>query len=188
MNCLQVGEKLDLDDPNLVKVVDLVNNLIRGPSPMNALTAMLPFPEMGAWPVISSFTGFKQAKATFKEVFDMVNPYVEEHERTLDPDNIRDFLDLMLIEQKKTTDPGSCFNGTLGKATVVNSMVDLFIAGMETTTTSLVIVVLHLLHHPDVQKKVHEEIDSVSSGGNSTRDNYSLKYLNLVLNSLMVRN
>lgn len=130
---------------------------------MNALTAVLPFPEMGAWPIISSFTGFKQAQNTFAEVFDMASPYVEEHERTLDPDNIRDFLDLMLVEQKKTTDPASCFNGEVGKATVINSMVDLFLAGMETTTTSLVIVALHLLHHPEVQKKVHEEIDSVSS-------------------------
>jgi cytochrome P450 len=159
---LQVGEKLDLDDPNLVKVVTLVNSLVRGPSPMNALTAILPFPEMGAWPIISHFTGFKQAHATFVAVFDLVSPYVEEHERTLDPDNIRDFLDLMLVEQRKTKDPTSCFNGKLGKATIVNSVIDLFIAGMESTASSIVLVVLHLLHHPDVQKKVHEEIDYVS--------------------------
>ena len=147
---------------------------------MNALTAILPSPEMGAWPIISHFTGFKQAKETFVEVFDMVSPYVEEHERTLDPDNIRDFLDLMLDEQKKTTDPGSCFNGKLGKVTIVNAMIDLFIAGMETTTTSLVIAVLHLLHHPDVQKKVHEEIDSVST---DIKCSYRWFFLDLWINS-----
>jgi len=92
----------------------------------------------------------------------LVSPYVEEHERSLDPDNIRDFLDLMLVEQRKTIDPASCFNGKLGKATIVNAMIDLFIAGMESTTSSIVLVVLHLLHHPDVQKNVHEEIDYVS--------------------------
>ena len=130
---------------------------------MNALTAILPLPEMGAWPVISYFTGFKQAQATFVGIFDLISPYIEEHERTLDPDNIRDFLDLMLVEQKKTTDPGSCFNGNLGKTTILNAMIDLFIAGMESTASSLVFVILHLLHHPDVQKSVHEEIDSVST-------------------------
>ncbi len=129
---------------------------------MNALTAILPLPEMGAWPVISYFTGFKQAKAILDEVCDMVIPYIENHERTLDPVNVRDFLDLMLIEQKKSTDPASCFNGEVGKTTILNSMVDLFIAGMETTTSSMVLVVLHLLHHPDVEKKVHEELDTVS--------------------------
>ncbi len=101
------------------------------------------------------------ATATFNEVFDMVIPYVEEHERTLDPENIRDFLDLMIAEHKKSTDPASCFNGKVGKATIVNSVIDLFIAGMETTTTSLMIVILHLLHHMDVQEKVHQEIDEV---------------------------
>ena len=91
----------------------------------------------------------------------MVRSYIEEHERTLDPENIRDFLDLMISEQKKSSDPSSCFNGKVGKATIVNSVIDLFIAGMETTTTSLMIVILHLLHHLDVQEKVHQEIDEV---------------------------
>jgi cytochrome P450 len=45
-------------------------------------------------------------------------------------------------------------------------MVDLFLAGMETTTTSLMIITLHLLHHPEVQKKVHEEIDEVKTREN----------------------
>ena len=47
-----VGEKLDLEDPNLIKVVTLVNALVNGPSPQNAVTAMLPHPKMASWPVI----------------------------------------------------------------------------------------------------------------------------------------
>jgi cytochrome P450 len=109
----------------------------------------------------SHFTGNKLAQATFAEVFDMVTPYIEEHERTLDPENIRDFLDLMIAEHKKSKDPASCFNGKIGSATIINSVIDLFIAGMETTTTSLMIIILHLLHHLDVQEKVHQEIDEV---------------------------
>ena len=92
----------------------------------------------------------------------MVTPYIEEHERTVDPDNIRDFLDLMIVEHKKSSDTKSCFNGKVGRATIVNSIVDLFIAGMETTTTSLMVIVLHLLHHLDVQEKIHQEIDQVN--------------------------
>ena len=155
-----VGEKLDLEDPNLTKVVTLINNLINGPSPMNVTTAIMPHPIMATWPLIRNFSGHKKATETFNEIYNLVLPHVEEHERTVDPDNIRDFLDLMIVEQKKSN-PNSCFHGELGKAAIVNSMVDLFLAGMETTTTSLMIVTLHLLHHPEVQMKVHEEIDSV---------------------------
>ncbi len=81
---------------------------------------------------------------------------------TLDQDNIRDFLDLMLVEQQNSKDPNSCFNGELGTYTIINSMIDMFIAGMETTSSSLVNLFLHLLHHPDVQTKVHQEIDKVN--------------------------
>jgi len=42
-------------------------------------------------------------------------------------------------------------------------MIDLFMAGMETTSSSLVFAFLHLLHHPEVQQKVHREIDFVCS-------------------------
>ena len=91
----------------------------------------------------------------------MVMPYIEQHEKTLDPNNIRDFLDLMIAEHNKSSDSSSCFNGKVGKATIVNSIIDLFFTGMETTTTLLMIIILHLLHHLDVQEKVHLEIDEV---------------------------
>ena len=101
------------------------------------------------------------AKVAIEEIYELVTPYITEHERTLDPEHIRDFLDLMIVEHKNSSDQKSCFNGEVGLATILNSIVDLFIAGMETTSTSLMIIILHLLHHLDVQQKVHDEIDQV---------------------------
>jgi cytochrome P450 len=67
----------------------------------------------------------------------------------------------MLIEHQKATGPESPFYGTLGYYTILNSMMDLFFAGMETTSSSLVNLFLHLLHHPEAQLKVREELDRV---------------------------
>jgi len=72
----------------------------------------------------------------------------------------------MILEQRKDNGPDSCFNSELGKATIINAMIELFIAGMETTSTSLMIAILHLLHHPDVMEKVQNEIDQVCKFGN----------------------
>jgi len=49
----------------------------------------------------------------------------------------------------------------LGYYALLNDLIDLFIAGMETTSSSLMWTFLFFLHHPDVQEKVHEELDEV---------------------------
>ena len=66
------------------------------------------------------------------------------------------------IFYQNATGPESPFYGTLGEYTVLNAMMDLFFAGMETTSSSLVNLFLQILNHPEVQEKVHEELDRVS--------------------------
>ncbi len=90
-----------------------------------------------------------------------MEPYIGSHQKSLDPENIRDFLDTMLIETKNCTNPDSCFGPKLGFSTIVNSMMDLFMAGMETTSSSLLHLFLQLFHHPEVQEKAHRELDLV---------------------------
>lgn len=40
-------------------------------------------------------------------------------------------------------------------------LLDLFLAGSETTSSSLSFVILNLIKNPDIQAKVHAEIDAV---------------------------
>jgi methyl farnesoate epoxidase/farnesoate epoxidase len=47
-----VGENLDLEDPNLIKIVNLVNAVVNGPSPMNAVSLILPHESMATWPIV----------------------------------------------------------------------------------------------------------------------------------------
>ena len=41
------------------------------------------------------------------------------------------------------------------------SLADLFIAGAETTSTTVRWFMLYMITHPEIQKKIHNEIDSV---------------------------
>ena len=69
--------------------------------------------------------------------------------------------DLFLKEIGSTDDTDSSFYKERGHFNLVNDFIDLFIAGMETTSTSLLWTFFYLLHHPDIKTKIHEELDKV---------------------------
>ena len=45
---------------------------------------------------------------------------------------------------------------------------DLFTAGAETTSTTLTWTIIHLINNPEVQKKVHDEIDNILGNSQPT--------------------
>jgi cytochrome P450 len=58
-------------------------------------------------------------------------------------------------------DPQSPFYGDTGIANLKLSLLDLFAAGAETTSTTLLWSVLLMASHPDIQQNCQTEIDSV---------------------------
>ena len=52
------------------------------------------------WPILRQLSKYDLAKETMIGIIDIINPYVEAHQSSLNPDDIRDFLDLMLVETK----------------------------------------------------------------------------------------
>ena len=79
----------------------------------------------------------------------------------LDLKDPRDFTDSMLIEISKTTDKSSSFYGESGIENLRNTLFDLFLAGSETTSTTLTWAALYMVRYPEVQKKVQAELDRV---------------------------
>ena len=116
---------------------------------------------MAVWPGIKEFLGFDKNEKVFRDLQDFVLPFIKKHKIELDPENIKDFMDLMLVEIQNTVDPKSSFYGETGHFALFNNIIDLFIAGMETTSSALLWTFLYMLHHPVIQAKVHDEIDQV---------------------------
>ena len=110
-----VGEKLDLDDPKLAYIIKVFDELLRENSgPSSPILPLLPHRSMAKWPVLSRITGVEKAFKTLRAMSDYIEPYIIEHQKTLDPDNIRDFVDLMLLEIQNTTNQDSSFYGKTG--------------------------------------------------------------------------
>ena len=83
----------------------------------------------------------------------------EEHKATHDANNPRDYIDLFITEMVKSESLGNQNDFSLEQMLTVTR--DLFGAGSESTATAIQWAVLYLLKHPEIQKRLHEDIDSV---------------------------
>ena len=137
---------------------------LRGQGTMGAIATMFPFPEMIRWPIFSRLVGPDMEKnlECFNGMKLLIEEYIEEHKTSLDDDNIRDFVEVYLLEiEKHQNDKESSFYRERGHFMLINVLIDLFIAGMETTSSSVLWTFLLLLHHPEAKRKLLEEIDEV---------------------------
>jgi cytochrome P450 len=83
---------------------------------------------------------------------------VEEHKATIDYNEPRDFIDKVLTELRTSTDSNSSFHGDQGQINLVSMLLDLFIAGSETTSTTLTWAVLFMARESEIQAKVQVSI------------------------------
>lgn len=93
-----------------------------------------------------------------KRFMSFVENIVMEHYRTFDKDNIRDITDSLIGHcQDKKVDENA--NIQVSDEKIVRIVNDLFGAGFDTITTGLSWCVMYLVCYPDIQEKLHEEID-----------------------------
>ncbi|OXA42687.1 Methyl farnesoate epoxidase [Folsomia candida] len=104
---------------------------------------------------------------------------IEEHkqERSTQGRNsggMKDFIDLYLSEIDATSDPASSFYKERGEHSLLITLLDLFMAGADTTSATLYWAFLYMVLHEDVQRKVHNEIDLVLGNSPPSLDHKKL--------------
>uniref|UniRef100_A0A667WJB9 Cytochrome P450, family 2, subfamily N, polypeptide 13 n=1 Tax=Myripristis murdjan TaxID=586833 RepID=A0A667WJB9_9TELE len=90
----------------------------------------------------------------YKYLEGFISQEIQRHKKDLDPNNPRDYIDTFILEMH---------NSNLGfsEANLALCSLDLFVAGTETTSTTLLWALTFLIKNPDVQEKVQAEIDRV---------------------------
>ncbi|XP_003409026.2 cytochrome P450 2C23-like [Loxodonta africana] len=108
---------------------------------------------------------------------------VKEHQESLDHNSARDYIDCFLSKmEEEKNNPESEFD----MENLVTCASNLFAAGTETLSNTLRFGLLLLMKHPEVEAKVHEEIDSVIGRNQSPcmKDKMKLPYTEAVLHEI----
>ncbi|XP_051802861.1 cytochrome P450 2J2-like isoform X10 [Acanthochromis polyacanthus] len=122
-------------------------------------------------------------KQICKDVKDFIREELNEHKQTLDPSERRDYIDCYLneIEMSKGQD-----DNTFDEENLIMCVMDLFVAGSETTSSTLRWAFLYMAKYPEIQEKVQAEIDRVigQSRQPSMEDRVNLPYTDAVIHEI----
>lgn len=150
---LTYGRRFEYDDPRFLRLFNLTHEALKEESGLlrevlNAIPLLLRIPGL-AGKVLRSQKAF----------LTQLDELLTEHRMTWDPAQPpRDLTEAFLAEMEKAKgNPESSFNEENLRIVVA----DLFSAGMVTTSTTLAWGLLLMILHPDVQRRVQQEIDDV---------------------------
>uniref|UniRef100_A0A8C1L961 Uncharacterized protein n=1 Tax=Cyprinus carpio TaxID=7962 RepID=A0A8C1L961_CYPCA len=143
------GDRFDYDNKRFAYLLEIVKeNIIQSGSLIGQVFNLLPIIKHFPGPHQKIYQNATELKAFIREA-------VKTHRETLDPDSPRDFIDAYLLEIEKQK---SKEDSTFHENNMVMSVSDLFLAGTDTTATTIRWGLIFLIQNPDVQERCHEEI------------------------------
>ncbi|KAE8585699.1 hypothetical protein XENTR_v10021413 [Xenopus tropicalis] len=147
------GERFDYQNETFLSVLALLKDTFKIiTSPWTQLFSFAPG-------LLKHLPGpHKKAAENLDRLKTFVTEFVASHEETLEENFPRDYIDCFLIKMRQEKDN---VNTEFDYENLFVTLMNLFFAGTETTSITLQYGMLILLKYPDIQKKIHEEIDSV---------------------------
>ncbi|KAM4738448.1 cytochrome P450 2J6-like [Anableps anableps] len=120
----------------------------------------------------------------WNDVKNFIREELNQHKKNWDPSDCKDYIDCYLqeIQMNKEQD-----GNTFDEENLIMCVLDLFVAGSETTSTTLRWAFLYMAKYPEIQEKVQAEIDRVigQSRQPSMEDRANLPYTDAVIHEVL---
>ncbi|XP_038045429.1 cytochrome P450 2U1-like [Patiria miniata] len=171
---ISFGYRFEYSDPKFARLIKLVKIRLSTVS-LNVLGIFRAYFNR------SKHTGLLQGQ---KEIRNFIQEIVQEHEESFDPNDLRDIIDMYLVEIEQQEKNGKTGEDTaFCRTTLWRSIQDFFVAGTDTTTNTLLWLMLYMAMYPEVQNKVQKEIDDVIGSDRQPigEDSNAMPYTNAVL-------
>uniref|UniRef100_A0A8D2JAW3 Cytochrome P450 2W1-like n=1 Tax=Varanus komodoensis TaxID=61221 RepID=A0A8D2JAW3_VARKO len=174
---LLFGERFDYQDPlflTLLKLIDEVMCLLGSPS----LHLFNFYPFLGFL-----FNTHKILLKKIEEVRVIIRDYIKTSRQDINANSFRSYTDALVFKQQEDMNKtDSLFH----EDNLIASILDLIMAGTETTATTLQWAVLLLMKYPKIQKKIQEEIGQVVKPGSwaSYEDRKSMPFTHAVIHEV----
>ncbi|XP_038149877.1 cytochrome P450 2F2-like isoform X2 [Cyprinodon tularosa] len=169
------GTRYEYDDDTiktLIQCFKRINKILNGPWALLydsiPLIRRLPLP-------------YNTAFEDVELILDIAQDLVNEHKKTRVPGEPRDFVDCYLDELEKRDDDSTFFEEQLKRVTL-----DLYSAGTDTTSNTLLSGFLYLMKYPHIQEQCQQEIDRVLDGQDkvSYENRHNMPYTQAVIHEI----
>ncbi|ESO92157.1 hypothetical protein LOTGIDRAFT_217014 [Lottia gigantea] len=173
------GKRFEYDDPAFNGFIDRMNDTsasFSGAFLVNVLP-ILRFLPGDVFSVNKIHSNMEKNRETLFE------PAIEEHKKHFNQYDTDDFISSYIKEMKRKTGQKSTFDGEQ----LIFCTNDLFLAGTETTSTTILWAIVYFLHYPEVLGKCYQEIQDVVGSGRlpSMKDKPNMPYLEAVTTELL---
>ncbi|XP_022520833.2 cytochrome P450 2K1 [Astyanax mexicanus] len=172
------GSRFEYSDPQFKEMVNRANENVRigGSAPIRLYNV---FPWIG--PFLKSKRKLERnTEKNRKEI----NGIISSLQETLHPDDRRGFIDSFLV-RKQSDEKSGQKNSRFNDKNLLSTVLNLFVAGTDTTGTTLRWGLLLMAKNPHIQDRVHEEIDRVIGGRQVVvEDRKNLPYTDAVIHEI----
>ncbi|XP_052815704.1 steroid 17-alpha-hydroxylase/17,20 lyase-like [Mya arenaria] len=132
--------------------------------------------------------GFRRLEQFYKDIIeDFIGKKYYEEKKTFKRDELRHLVDHLILARMEAEESEGDGLVALTDTRIIQTLSDIFFAGVDTSRMTLRFALLHMAAYPDIQAKAYEEIDRVVGRGRlpGLSDRPDLAYTEAVLHESM---